>query len=714
MKYTRKFIVLTIIPLLLVFGTFIPKAQADITCQFRGFSASAITPTTITAGGTVSVSFSFSGGCSGAGSSNWSCGLASASGTFPTVWKSFSRFQTPQSGTLTSPPIFNNETLNVSCYGNNGAGSTAVKAIPVTVSNPTTSPVCFQSYSTPNTYTYTPPAGATKLRVFSMVGGGGGGGFAGPNYSGSGGGGAQAYKLYDLPSVGSVSVVVGAPGTTGSPGGNGGNSSVTVNGFTLTAYGGKGGGFNTTFTGPGGICGYSTSPATSGGAGGTDPSSIASAGGRTVVCPSTNMGTGAGENGQSGSSVSVPVGGASAVKISGGAGGGGKWYGNFNFTGGGQYGAGGSGGSTSGGSGGSFSVGVLNSSFTGSLGWNGGGGASAFGNGGNGGAPSGYTNGPFDTSATGYGAGGAGQGRATGGQVVIDCVLPTTATINVTSNLCTTSGLAWKIAPGAISGSGTSGTYFVTPASGFGTSYSITPTVTSGAFVVSSSQGTSNLLQLKAGDNESFDITCAAPIIPTTFSLSAPAIVTVQQGGTITVPVTSTLKSGTSEPISFSLVGFNVPNDGSKQFIPQPCPTTSCTENIRLDISPTASLGLRTITVSGVSSPSSAKGQAIFKLNIVPALGISVSCSASPSPAFVGQPVNWTSTVIGNVGTPSYVWSGDNISASPAPSTSQIVVVYQTVGNKNASVTVTDNATSKTAFCSKPLEVRVNPKIKEF
>lgn len=289
------------------------------------------------------------------------------------------------------------------------------------------------------------------------------------------------------------------------------------------------------------------------------------------------------------------------------------------------------------------------------------------------------------------------------------------ASITVTSSSCSASGLAWTISPGALTGSGTSGSYTVNP--GLGRTYFIRPTVTSGTYTVSNSMGTGNFMFLRNGNSESFDITCApSGNTPLNFSLSAPASVTVAQGGTVTVPVTSTLKSGTSEPISFSSAGYNIPADVTGvNYAPQPCPSPNCTENIRFNISPTAMTGSRRVTVFGVSSFSGVQRSALFSLDIIPASNFLVTCSASPSPAFVGQPVTWVATPTGNTGLVSYLWSGyDFPTGANAPTSQTFTLVYQTVGTKVASVFATDKGTSKTAACSNSLEVRVNPDSREF
>ena len=103
-----------------------------------------------------------------------------------------------------------------------------------------------QRYSNPGDYTWTAPAGVTKISIV-LVGGGGGT----PNASSQsgGGGGALAYKnnITVVPGV-SYNLTVGVGGSHGVSSGvgshyngtDGGNSTLTVGSETYVAYGGKG------------------------------------------------------------------------------------------------------------------------------------------------------------------------------------------------------------------------------------------------------------------------------------------------------------------------------------------------------------------------------------------------------------------------------------------------------------------------------------------
>ncbi|HVB19964.1 MAG TPA: PKD domain-containing protein [Candidatus Paceibacterota bacterium] len=72
----------------------------------------------------------------------------------------------------------------------------------------------------------------------------------------------------------------------------------------------------------------------------------------------------------------------------------------------------------------------------------------------------------------------------------------------------------------------------------------------------------------------------------------------------------------------------------------------------------------------------------------------SVSCSGTPGNPFAGQPVTWSSSVTGGSGSYTYVWSGTDNLFGTDPT---IQTTYATPGQKNASLTVTDANSGKTA-----------------
>jgi len=103
-----------------------------------------------------------------------------------------------------------------------------------------------QVFATSGNFTYTKPAGISKIRVF-VTGGGGGGGSGEPSWNngGGGGGGATAIEIIDATSITTVNGQVGAGGAGGQGGGNntnnGSSGGTSSFGSYCTATGGTGG-----------------------------------------------------------------------------------------------------------------------------------------------------------------------------------------------------------------------------------------------------------------------------------------------------------------------------------------------------------------------------------------------------------------------------------------------------------------------------------------
>ncbi|GIP25480.1 hypothetical protein J23TS9_06100 [Paenibacillus sp. J23TS9] len=179
-----------------------------------------------------------------------------------------------------------------------------------------TPPVGKQEFSTVGTYNFTIPEGVTRITVVLSGGGGGGGG----GYNGTAGGGGGATGGVSIGTLNvvpgqSCSIVVGSGGkggngTTGGSaekGSDGGSSSLSVNGFTITAYGG-GGGYPGTYNGGSGNPGTGGSPGSgfstygfgvSGGSGGSAPKN------NGVGGYGAKHGFGSGGDGGSGDGISI-------------------------------------------------------------------------------------------------------------------------------------------------------------------------------------------------------------------------------------------------------------------------------------------------------------------------------------------------------------------------------------------------------------------------
>jgi surface protein len=143
-------------------------------------------------------------------------------------------------------------------------------------------------YTSPGTYSWTVPAGVSKVSVIAV--GGGGGGAVGPginSHGGGGGGGALAYT-YNIPvtpgEVYTVNVGSGGPGATGDfPSWNGtagGASSFSLSATAIVRAGGGGAGLQGSSGAVGGAGGQVLAgTGGSGGAGGTGGGSAGGAGG---------------------------------------------------------------------------------------------------------------------------------------------------------------------------------------------------------------------------------------------------------------------------------------------------------------------------------------------------------------------------------------------------------------------------------------------------
>jgi hypothetical protein len=221
------------------------------------------------------------------------------------------------------------------------------------------------SFTTPGSYTWTVPTGATSIQVLATGGGGGGGGAYQSTPSGPGGAGAIVTGTVPVTAGQVLNLVVGGGGGSGAnpgqacaPGGGGGGSTnVDAGAVTQVIAGGGGGG-----GGLGNGCGSSSAGGDAGGpsgAGGNSAGPYGGGGGSGGVGGAGYGGTG---NGGSGNGGAGGAGGNNGPQIPGGTGGSGIGAGAgasnsssnaLNGGGGGGYGGGGYGG-TGGGAGGSI------------------------------------------------------------------------------------------------------------------------------------------------------------------------------------------------------------------------------------------------------------------------------------------------------------------------------------------------------------------------
>jgi hypothetical protein len=195
------------------------------------------------------------------------------------------------------------------------------------------------TYSTPGTYTFTPPAGVTSVLVQAWGGGGGGGSSGSHNNQsragGGGGGGGFTSSNITVAYGTNYNVVVGAGGNggVGGVGGTGGNS--TFNSTAVIARGGSGGSRGGDGAGgAGAIAGTATGTGSVTRIGGNGAAGVNGTG-------SGGGGGGAGTTGNGGAASGTNFG--TGTTVGGGNGGAGRTTGGIGNTGS-TYGGGGSGG----------------------------------------------------------------------------------------------------------------------------------------------------------------------------------------------------------------------------------------------------------------------------------------------------------------------------------------------------------------------------------
>jgi len=80
----------------------------------------------------------------------------------------------------------------------------------------------------------------------------------------------------------------------------------------------------------------------------------------------------------------------------------------------------------------------------------------------------------------------------------------------------------------------------------------------------------------------------------------------------------------------------------------------------------------------------------------------------------MGQTVTWTATVNGGTLPFTYSWSGTNIPTGPAPTTNPYNIIYNTIGQKTATVTVTSAISGQTTCPTATVQINFNPLFEEF
>lgn len=208
---------------------------------------------------------------------------------------------------------------------------------------------------------------------------------------------------------------------------------------------------------------------------------------------------------------------------------------------------------------------------------------------------------------------------------------------------------------------------------------------------------------------EAVDACVATPPIDYNLSNSGTSnVIKTSNDAFTTNTITKTLISGTG---SVNLTVSGLPSGVSLEGISSQGCALTCQSIITLKVTPSAPVGTFPITVTG----SPLDKQTSFNL-VISGDPLTVSCSASPTTALLGETVTLTANISGGTTPYIYSWGGTDIPTSPAPNTNPLNISYSTVGQKMISVTVTDSSSPPLQENCPVVTIRTNidPQYQEF
>ncbi len=282
-------------------------------------------------------------------------------------------------------------------------------------------------------------------------------------------------------------------------------------------------------------------------------------------------------------------------------------------------------------------------------------------------------------------------------EVIVTQVYTLTTSINSGSGTITGQGIS---CPGDCTETYPSSwvTLIATPSAGY----------TFGGWILGSScYGQGSICSVFMNDNKTASVNFDV-ISPFNYSLSnsGTSNVTKTSGNAYTQnAIGKILSSGTTQPVTLSLSG--VPNGTSYSIANGTC-SPSCTSTITFTVTPSTIANTYPITVTG----SPLNKQTTFNL-VVSGNPITVSCSASPSTVLLGENVTWTANASGGTPPRRYLWSGTNF-PTPAPTSTSFSITYSTIGQKTASVTITDADALQATCPASVVQVNFDPDFEEF